>query len=74
MRIRKNDTVRVMSGNDKGKEGKVLKVFPDAGGGAPIPAVVEAITYATDNGASVINMSLGGAGAQSEQDCCWYAY
>ena len=28
MRIRKNDLVRVMSGNDKGKEGKVLKVFP----------------------------------------------
>ena len=28
MRIRKNDMVRVMSGNDKGKEGKVLKVFP----------------------------------------------
>lgn len=31
MRIKKNDTVRVMSGNDKGKQGKVLKVFPDAG-------------------------------------------
>lgn len=31
MRIRKNDTVRVMSGNDKGKEGKILKVFPDNG-------------------------------------------
>ena len=28
MRIRKNDTVEVMSGNDKGKRGKVLKVFP----------------------------------------------
>jgi large subunit ribosomal protein L24 len=28
MRIRKNDTVRVISGNDRGKEGKVLKVFP----------------------------------------------
>ena len=31
MRIRKNDNVKVMSGNDKGKEGKVLKVFPDTG-------------------------------------------
>jgi large subunit ribosomal protein L24 len=31
MRIRKSDMVRVMSGNDKGKEGKILKVFPDAG-------------------------------------------
>ena len=28
MRIRKGDLVRVMSGNDRGKEGKVLKVFP----------------------------------------------
>jgi len=28
MRIKKNDKVRVMSGNDRGKEGKVLKVFP----------------------------------------------
>ena len=28
MRIRKNDMVRVMSGNDRGKEGKILKVFP----------------------------------------------
>jgi len=28
MRIRKNDTVEVMSGNDKGKRGKVLKVYP----------------------------------------------
>jgi len=31
MRLRKNDNVRVMSGNDKGKEGKILKVFPDSG-------------------------------------------
>jgi large subunit ribosomal protein L24 len=30
MRIKKGDTVRVMSGNDRGKEGKVLKVFPDS--------------------------------------------
>ena len=31
MRIKKGDKVRLMSGNDKGKEGKVLKVFPDSG-------------------------------------------
>jgi len=31
MRIRKNDMVRVISGNDAGKEGKVLKVFPTKG-------------------------------------------
>ncbi len=29
MRIRKNDMVRVISGNDRGREGKILKVFPD---------------------------------------------
>lgn len=28
MQIRKNDTVMVISGNDRGKTGKVLKVFP----------------------------------------------
>ena len=31
MRIRKNDTVRVITGEDRGKQGKVLKVFPDKG-------------------------------------------
>ena len=29
MKIKKNDTVRVIAGNAKGTEGKVLKVFPD---------------------------------------------
>ncbi len=28
MKIRKNDTVIVIAGNDKGRTGKVLKVFP----------------------------------------------
>ena len=28
MKIKKNDTVKVVSGNSKGAEGKVLKVFP----------------------------------------------
>ena len=28
MKVMKNDTVLVISGNDKGKRGKVLKVFP----------------------------------------------
>jgi large subunit ribosomal protein L24 len=31
MRLKKNDTVRVISGEDKGKEGRILKVFPDKG-------------------------------------------
>ncbi len=29
--IRRNDTVKVMSGRDKGKQGRVLRVFPDEG-------------------------------------------
>jgi len=29
MKIRKNDTVKVVSGNARGKTGKVLKVYPD---------------------------------------------
>ena len=28
MKVVKNDTVRVVTGNDRGKTGKVLKVFP----------------------------------------------
>jgi large subunit ribosomal protein L24 len=31
MKIKKGDTVLVITGNDKGKTGKVLKVFPDKG-------------------------------------------
>ena len=30
MHVKKGDTVLVISGNDKGKRGKVLKVFPDS--------------------------------------------
>lgn len=29
--IRRNDQVKVISGRDKGKEGRVLRVFPDTG-------------------------------------------
>jgi len=28
MKIRKNDTIKIITGKDKGKTGKVLKVFP----------------------------------------------
>lgn len=31
MRIKKGDQVRVMAGNDRSKQGKVLKVFPESG-------------------------------------------
>ena len=30
MRIKKGDTVQVLSGNDKGKTGEVLQIFPKA--------------------------------------------
>jgi large subunit ribosomal protein L24 len=29
--IRRNDTVQILSGKDKGKQGRVLRVFPDSG-------------------------------------------
>jgi len=41
MRIRKNDTVQVITGKDKGKKGKVLHVFPRLG-----KALVENINLA----------------------------
>ena len=31
MRVSKGDTVRVMRGDDRGKEGKVLRIFPKTG-------------------------------------------
>ncbi len=31
MKVRKGDLVKVISGNDRGKTGKILKVFPDTG-------------------------------------------
>ena len=31
MRIKKKDKVRIISGNDRGKEGEVLKVYPRTG-------------------------------------------
>ena len=31
MRVSKGDTVRVMRGDDKGKEGKVLRIYPKTG-------------------------------------------
>lgn len=40
MKIKKNDTVTVISGKERGKKGKVLKVFPDAKG-----IIVEGLNY-----------------------------
>lgn len=40
MRIRHNDTVEVLSGEDQGKRGRVLAVFPDRG-----RAIVEGVNF-----------------------------
>ncbi|MFA5038879.1 MAG: 50S ribosomal protein L24 [Candidatus Omnitrophota bacterium] len=40
LKIRKGDTVAVMTGKDKGKKGKVMKVLPEAR-----KAVVEGVNY-----------------------------
>ena len=42
MNVKKNDTVVVLSGKDKGKQGKVLSVNPEAG-----KVVVEGVSAAT---------------------------
>ena len=42
MNVKKNDTVIVLSGKDKGKKGKVLEAMPAAG-----KVVVEGINVAT---------------------------
>ena len=31
MKIKKNDTIKIITGKDKGKTGRVLKVFPEKG-------------------------------------------
>jgi large subunit ribosomal protein L24 len=40
MKIKKNDNVVVIAGNDKGKRGKVLKILPDKG-----RAIVEGVNF-----------------------------
>ena len=42
MNVKKNDTVVVLSGKDKGKQGKVLSVNPEAG-----KVIVEGVNVAT---------------------------
>lgn len=41
-----------------------LKVFSDKGGGASDADIISAINYAVENGAHIINMSLGGSGPE----------
>jgi len=43
MRIHKGDTVLIISGKDRGRKGKVLKVFPTRPGGYPNRILVEGI-------------------------------
>ncbi len=65
-----------IAGGTWGCELMILKVFPDTpGGGAWVSHVAEAITYAADNGASVINLSLGSSSYTSIQaEAVLYAY
>lgn len=42
LHVRKGDTVKVLSGDDKGKQGRILEVFPDKN-----RAVVEGINIVT---------------------------
>jgi serine protease len=43
-------------------------------GGCPVSAIVQAIRFAADNGANVINLSLGGTGSSNaERDAITYA-
>ena len=53
-RIRRNDTVKVISGKDAGKEGRVVRVYPKAG-----KVLVEGVNRATKH--SKIQMSRRGA-------------
>ena len=73
------DAVR---GNNEGVEGGVsteatimpVKVLSGCGSGS-YSDIADGIRYATDNGADVINMSLGGdSGDSTLQNACQYAY
>jgi serine protease len=59
-----------------------LKTMQRGATGSSLGAIVEALTYAADNGANVVNMSFGAAcngtsnssGDKSEREACQYAY
>jgi len=38
LNIRRNDVVKILAGSDRGKSGRVLRVFPDKGTVLGIPA------------------------------------
>ena len=73
-------TIAAESGNGQGVAGVMwqatllpLKVC-DATGSCPADAIAAAIRYAADQGAQVINMSLGGSCAQTIADAVNYAF
>jgi large subunit ribosomal protein L24 len=55
MKIRKDDTVVVLSGKDKGKQGKVVRVLPDAR-----KVVVEGVNVAKRHQKPTRSMQQGG--------------
>ena len=55
MKIRKDDTVVVLSGKDKGKQGKVVRVLPDVG-----KVVVEGVNVAKRHQKPTRSMQQGG--------------
>jgi serine protease len=73
-------TIAQSTNNGKGASGIApgvsimpIKVLGSDGSGS-VSALVAGIIYAVDNGASVLNMSLGGTGvSQAELDACSYA-
>ncbi|MCB9845896.1 MAG: S8 family serine peptidase [Phycisphaeraceae bacterium] len=63
-----------IAGMARGVKLMILKVFQSNGGGT-WEAITEAIYYATDNGANVLNYSGGGGGGDGAlSDACTYAF
>ncbi len=59
VKIRRDDTVKVMIGKDRGKQGKVLRVFPERG-----RALVEGINLVKKHLKPTQNNPQGGVSAQ----------
>jgi len=53
---------------------KIMPVKVGDANGVPIDKLVQGIIWAADNGAHIINMSLGGGFSQTVQDAVTYAY
>ncbi|NQT95162.1 MAG: 50S ribosomal protein L24 [Candidatus Omnitrophica bacterium] len=55
MKIKKNDNIKVLSGRDKGKTGKVLKIFP-----GKHKAIVEGVNFLKRHAKKTQNNPKGG--------------